>query len=444
MNAVQPSPIGPPDKETLARAVLTASIDSADALMVATLKGADDAGTLAGLLIDAARRETMPSTLRNELDRMFATGIARWGRKVRPEAMRAFHRSLNGWVGRLQALPSFSSDALAELMTDGGRMWIIAPHSPYWPHQLDDLSIRKDWAPPLCLWGLGDPGALVSCERPLAIVGSRAADDYGLTVAQELAAQAASAGHLVVSGGAMGVDAAAHQGALSAVPPDSDASESYGRTVAIFAGGLRHAGPPRNRRLFERIRRQGGALISELCPDVIPESRRFLLRNRLIAALASSVVVAQARPRSGALNTAKWAAELNRVLYAVPGAITSPRNAGCNSLIHTGMAILVPTIRCIDDICHPAHPIRPSAAERTDADAMPPSAAERFDHTILNAIATCRRRRIPATPDAILAGLQAADDPLPVERVLAGLAHLELEGSIMRTRTGYTIAADDP
>ena len=123
------------------------------------------------------------------------------------------------------------------------------------------------------------------------------------------------AGHLVVSGGALGTDAAAHWGAVKAM--DEMSAALAGRTVAVFAGGLNHIGPKSNQNLFEQIESHSGALISELCPGTVPEARRFLLRNRLIAALSSTLIVAQARARSGALNTAGWANELNRNLFAV-------------------------------------------------------------------------------------------------------------------------------
>ena len=450
-----------PDDETLARAVLTVAVNSADALMFAMLKGADSAVAVADMLLDAARHDGGDPALRRESDRIFATGIARWGRKVRPEGMKAFHASWDRWIHHLRRLPSCSMHALRAPLTDGGRMWIIAPHSAYWPHQVDDLSIQKDWSPPLCLWGLGDPAALTCCQQPLAIVGSRAADDYGCTVARDIASEAASAGHLVVSGGAMGIDAAAHQGALSAAP-------SGGRTVAVFAGGLHHIGPQRNQRLFERMLRQGGALISELPPDIIPEGHRFLLRNRIIAALASSVVVAQARPRSGALNTAGWACDLNRLLYAVPGAVTSPHNAGCNTLIHENKAVIITSPHCIDEICHAAHP-KPDIGEpaavpdpctnvgacaRPDTGTGTGTGTDNGTNTgtgtsagvppyrsIPAAIAACRRARTPPNADAILAVLQRSGVTLSIEALLAELTRLELEGVIVRTRDGYAVPA---
>ena len=238
------------------------------------------------------------------------------------------------------------TDQVRTMMTGGGKFWVMTPDDPCWPGQVDDLARRSDWAPPLCLWGRGNPEALICCDHPLAVVGSRACDEYGRSIAHQIARQAAGQGHLVVSGGAMGTDAAAHWGALAA---------GGGRTVAVFAGGLLHMGPKRNSRLFENIEADGGALISELPPGTIPEARRFLLRNRIIAALASDIVVAQARHRSGALNTANWGVELGRRVLAAPGRIDQPENTGCNRLIHEGKAELLLSASDIQDICHPAH-----------------------------------------------------------------------------------------
>lgn len=352
----------PVDDDTLARAVLTFCIDSADALLFATIKGAGSAVTALRLIAD----EKGGTINHNKLDEAFAKGTARWGRKVNARGMSSFHHGLERWRERLHQLPSHSKEELRDLFTVNASQWIIGPTSPYWPHQLDDLSIRKDWASPLCLWGIGDPAALTSCAKPLAVVGSRGADDYGRYVAKTIAKKAAEQGHLVVSGGAFGIDAAAHWGALDAMSAIGE--KESGRTVAVFAGGLNHIGPERNRSLFDRIKANGGALISELCPDTIPEARRFLLRNRIIAALASTVVVAQARSRSGALNTANWAAELGREVYAAPGNINIPGNTGCNRLIRDHRAAILTSVNSIDEICHEGHAPK---AIRSDEEALP-------------------------------------------------------------------------
>ena len=201
--------------------------------------------------------------------------------------------------------------------------------------------------------GQGNKDSLISCSKPVAVVGSRTCDLYGSYIAHEIGRQAAIQGHLVVSGGAMGADAQAHWGALSA--RGEEYTGDTGSTVAVFAGGLKRMGPLRNRELFQAIERHGGALISEMHPETIPEGRRFLLRNRIIAALASTIVVAQARYRSGALNTATWGAELGREIYAAPGRIDTPENTGCNRLIHQGKATILISATDVSGICHAPH-----------------------------------------------------------------------------------------
>lgn len=343
------------DRETLARAVLTFCLDGANALMFALLKGCTNAQEALELLRECRPESSKNSAhhARQRLAHHFAIGIARWGRTIDTKGMQAFHREVDDWHRRMRLIPSWDPHILADWFTVGGTQWIIAPHHSCWPHQLDDLAIRKDWATPLCLWGRGDVEALSSCSDPIAIVGSRGVNDYGRYVARTVAERAASDGHLVISGGAMGADAAAHWGALAAM--DTLGVSDAGRTIAIFAGGLNHAGPHRNRELFDRIEASHGALISEMCPDTIPEARRFLLRNRIIAAFASTVVVAQARLRSGALNTANWATEIQRDVYAAPGDVNMPYNSGCNALIHDGKAIILRSASHITDICHTPH-----------------------------------------------------------------------------------------
>lgn len=442
------------DADTLARATLTYLIEGADALMFASLKGAGNAEALLGFIMDCRPGAPEERAARNRIDQVFAAGLSRWGGRVDAKAMAAFHHALDGWHRRLDALPSFEEDQLRDWFTAGGRQWIIGPKSPHWPAQLGDLSTRRDWASPLCLWGLGDPAALSSCPRPVAVVGSRGASDYGRSVARQIGICAASQGHLVVSGGAMGADAAAHWGALEAMRRHG--AQAAGRTVAVFAGGLNHIGPHSNQRLFDAITASGGALISELCPGTIPEARRFLLRNRIIAALASSVVVAQARVRSGALNTAHWANELHREVYAVPGDVTVPDNAGCNRLIARAEAGILASPDDIAELCHPRHaPVITASmpsdeTARTDEDRQTPkngnapandihpgngddaSPADSAD-AICAAIRGCARRGMPATPDAIIGLLreQGTPEPPTIASLLGELGRLELEGRIV-------------
>lgn len=337
-----------PDEETVARAALTFCLDGAEAQMHALVVGAGGAVAALRLLEDASGEGD------KRLDEALVRGVLRWSGRPSEQGMADFHRSVARWRDRLAQLPTQRLGELATWFTMEGRQWIIAPHHPCWPHQLDDLTVRTEWAPPLCLWGRGDPGALASCERPVGVVGSRVADDYGRAVAHSVGEAMARRGHLVVSGGAMGVDAAAHWGALNAI--ELCEPGMAGRTAAVFAGGLNHLGPSRNTRLFERIESSGGALISEMCPGTIPEARRFLLRNRIIAALSSTVVAAQARLRSGALNTAGWACELGRDLLAAPGDITMPANAGCNRIICEGKARILASLGELDDLTHAPHP----------------------------------------------------------------------------------------
>ena len=269
--------IAAPSLDALYRAALTFCIDGADAMMYATLKGAEHAEALWQVLSQC--HPDRPSDVRQKaltcIDRMFINGLTRWGRKPTPSAMNAFRNALSGWHQRMDALPSQDIVSLADWFTMDGTQWIIGPGHPCWPAQLTDLSIRSDWAPPLCLWVKGDPRALTSCAKPVGIVGSRDVNEYGRYVAHTVAEQAAVDGHLVVSGGAMGTDAAAHWGALNALHGRKPGC--VGRTVAVFAGGLNHMGPARNRTLFERIESQGGALISELCPGTIPEDRKSVV-----------------------------------------------------------------------------------------------------------------------------------------------------------------------
>ncbi|HZO95467.1 MAG TPA: DNA-processing protein DprA [Candidatus Baltobacteraceae bacterium] len=187
------------------------------------------------------------------------------------------------------------------------------------------------------LEGLWVAGTLDGLYAPcVAVVGTRVPSDDGRRRARRLAEDLGRAGLCIVSGLALGIDGAAHEGALAAGAP----------TIGVLGGGHAHFFPPRNRELGARIVASGGAVVSPFAPDVAPQPWQFLARNAVIAALADAVVVVEAAARSGALNTAGHGAERGIPVLAFPGDVDRPKAAGCNALIRDG-AILV---RDADDV----------------------------------------------------------------------------------------------
>lgn len=224
------------------------------------------------------------------------------------------------------------ADELARAERQGIRF--VVPADDEWPAALGDLahapSLHERGGVPVGLWAKG-PGRLDELtEKAVAVVGSRSATTYGASVAGELAATLAQAGHTVVSGAAFGIDNAAHRGALAVDGP----------TVAVLACGPDRVYPAAHKRLLDYIA-DVGVVVSEAAPGCAPTRIRFLARNRLIAAMAQGTVVVEAAIRSGALNTANWAAGLSRVLMGVPGPVTSAPSAGVHQLIRVRGALLV-------------------------------------------------------------------------------------------------------
>ncbi|MGH3275696.1 MAG: DNA-processing protein DprA [Streptosporangiaceae bacterium] len=231
-------------------------------------------------------------------------------------------RALARWRARLDQVPSAGQLAAWQ---DAG-MRVVCPGESEWPTQLDDL----DTARPIALWLRGSADLRYACLRSVSVVGSRASSAYGNHVATELAAAVAERGWSVVSGGAFGIDAAAHRGALA----------TDGLTIAVLASGLRYSYPRGHHELFSAVAAQG-VLVSECPPDRAPTRPGFLVRNRIIAALSRGTVVVEAALRSGALNSAKHARELRRPVMAVPGPVTSDQSAGCHELIREWGALCV-------------------------------------------------------------------------------------------------------
>ncbi len=206
------------------------------------------------------------------------------------------------------------------------RCWACCRHSDLYPDSLRDA--------PDAAWALicrGDPQLLAAIEPfgTVTIVGARRATSYGREIARELGRELASAGMIVVSGLAFGVDGCAHRGAL----------DVGGRTIAVLGCGPDHAYPAAHRSLWRRIS-EVGLVISEFPPGAQPWKWTFPARNRIMAALAGMTVVVEAAARSGSLITADLAADLGRDLGAVPGPVTSRASAGPNNLLAGGACLV--------------------------------------------------------------------------------------------------------
>jgi DNA processing protein len=181
------------------------------------------------------------------------------------------------------------------------------------------------------LEGLWVAGALDGLRAPcVAVVGTRAPSDDGRRRARQLAEQLARSGVCVVSGLALGIDGAAHEGALAAGAP----------TIGVLGGGHDRFFPPRHRELGARIATSGGAVVSPFAPGVPAQPWQFLARNAVIAGLADAVVVVEAAARSGALNTAGHGADRGIPVLAFPGDVDRPKAAGCNALIRDGATLV--------------------------------------------------------------------------------------------------------
>lgn len=214
-------------------------------------------------------------------------------------------------------------ETLEQTLACGAR--IVAPGDEEWPAGVDDLN-----APPHCLWVRGPAHLGAACGRSVAVVGARAATAYGEHVAADVGAGLAERAVTVVSGGAFGIDAAAHRGVLAV----------HGTTIAVLAGGVDRPYPAAHHRLLGHIA-ETGAVVAEAPPGASSLKSRFLLRNRLIATMTVGTVVVEAGRRSGSRNTAGTAAAHHRVVLAVPGPVTSVASVGCHELIRSGMAQLV-------------------------------------------------------------------------------------------------------
>lgn len=293
----------------------------------------------------------------------------------------------------------------------GGRL--VCPGDPEWPPALADLG---PWQP-VALWVRGEGDLRLACRRSVSIVGSRAATAYGGHVAGELAAGLSDRGWAVMSGGAYGIDGAAHRGALAV----------GGLTVASLACGVDKAYPPGHHELFGQILAEG-VLMSEWPPGCAPQRHRFLARNRVIAAASAGTVVVEAAARSGALNTARHAARLGRAVMVVPGLVTSAMSVGCHSLARTveGVRLVTGAADVLEEV------------GRLGADLAP---VPRGPHRVGDGLSAPVRRVLEAVPAVRPAGPAGIAVAAGVDTTTVGraLPQLEVAGLVERVAAGYRL-----
>ncbi|HWT23712.1 MAG TPA: DNA-processing protein DprA [Solirubrobacteraceae bacterium] len=267
--------------------------------------------------------------------------------------------------------------------------------------------------PPAVLHVAGDAGALDD-EAAVAVVGARRGTPYGLEVARGLGRSLSAAGATVVSGLALGVDAAAHLGAL----------DGTGALVAVLAGGADRPYPARHRALHRRVAERG-CVVSELPPGVGPHRWAFVARNRIIAGLSAMTIVVEATERSGSLTTADFAVQAGRAVGAVPGPVTSRFSAGANALIAAGAAV----VRDVRDVLD----VVPDAGTAAEVAAAAVGVAEPPEPEL--------RRLLDRIERGAGTAAELAPDPEAFGRVLHGLTELELRGLVRRDFGGRYVRA---
>lgn len=361
-------------EERFARAAWSGIAEPGDRLAGAVIESLGAAGALTALI---AKKPLAGGTEEELLE-----AVARWHPRIRSEAV----------LLSLRQAARFG-------------VTLRVPDDPDWPTPVNDLGQHA----PLALWTRGTPEALAALGTSIALVGARAATGYGEHITMEASAGLVDRGYAIVSGAAYGIDGMAHRAALA----------SGGRTIAFLAGGPDRFYPSGHDALLTRIV-ETGLVVSELPCGQPPTRWRFLQRNRLIAASSLATVVMEAGWRSGSLNTASHATDLERPIGAVPGPVTSAASAGCHQLIRQGKAELVTNA---DEMAQLA-PL---------PDYLPPSETpvprDRSEHTrVLDALSTRSTRSV--TDIAARSGLSAPE-------AASVLAVLEIDGRVEERESGW-------
>jgi DNA processing protein len=344
-----------------------------------------------------------------------------------PHVERARHRR------RLGGLLALGDDALLDAIAGERRAGFVAALKRFDPNQARAAAAGRELVAvcrhaeaypsrllesveaPAVLHVRGDLSALPRGTAPaVAVVGARRATPYGLEVARALGRGLAAAGLPVISGMALGIDSAAHTGAL----------EAGGPTIAVLAGGADAPYPRSKATLYRRIAaRPGSCVVSEMPPGFLPFKWGFPARNRIICGLADATIVVEAAERSGSLITAEMAQEAGRIVAAVPGAVTNPMARGTNALLRDGAELVRDAQDVLDSLLGPG--VRLVAGGGPDPARLAPALRDLLD----------RLGPRPATSTALLRPGEPVDD------VMAGLVELELAGYVRRAPGGAYVRA---
>ncbi|RKN49317.1 DNA-processing protein DprA [Micromonospora endolithica] len=317
-----------------------------------------------------------------------------------------------------------AAEALARTERLGAR--VVVPGDDEWPVRVEELRhlrlpdarrrVDRETAPPLCFWVRGSWPLGETLDRSVAVVGARAATGYGHHVATDLGYGLADRDWTVVSGGAFGIDAAAHRGALTADGP----------TVAVLACGVDRPYPMGNAALFDRIA-DTGLLVSEWMPGAEPLRQRFLIRNRVIAAGTRGTVLVEAAARSGATQTAHRALALARPTMVVPGPVTSAMSVGAHELLREE-----PATRLVAGLAHVLEEVG-RIGELATVPRGPDRPVDLLDDDARSIVEALPRR------GALAVDVLAARAGVDLRTALRKLSMLEDLTMVVRRDTGYAL-----
>jgi len=298
----------------------------------------------------------------------------------------------------------YKADAAQRWLDASAQHWFIPFTDSLYPPLLREIT-----HPPLGLFGCGDPQVL--SQPQIAIVGSRRPTPAGRQLAVEFASELAALGYVITSGLARGIDGAAHFGAL----------QVQGQTIAVMGHGLCHLYPPQHQALQQQII-ASGAVVSEFLPQQHPKPEFFPIRNRIVVGLSLGTLVVEAAEKSGSLISARYAADYNREVFAIPGSIRNPQAAGCHQLIQQGAKLTCSIADIMEELA-------PQLAVNLFSDAVEKNSCSLHlsDASLLANVGD----------EATAIDLIADRAAMPVADVTIALQQLELAGAIAAVPGGY-------